>query len=165
MAPGPSRTRPTTGPGGAGEDEGNAGRDPPAADGERVPEKSSGLLRPDAAVAERCALIEAEKANYPITWMCSMLAVPRSSFYDWRERAQTVTPTVQRRERLRHEIARVFEASRGTYGCRRIAAVLNRQGIPCSVGLVAELMRELDLQACPPRAQPGTPPPRGPARA
>jgi hypothetical protein len=28
----------------------------------------------------RCALIESEKANYPIVWMCRQLAVPRSSF-------------------------------------------------------------------------------------
>jgi len=44
--------------------------DRPAAAGavSRVePWESSGLLRSDAAVAERCALIEAEKANYPIT--------------------------------------------------------------------------------------------------
>lgn len=43
-----------------------------------------GLLRADAAVAERCALIEAEKANYPVVWMCGLLDVPRSSFYAWR---------------------------------------------------------------------------------
>ena len=40
--------------------------------------KSRGLLRPDASLAERCALIEAEKANYPITWMCRQLGVARS---------------------------------------------------------------------------------------
>jgi transposase InsO family protein len=46
----------------------------------------------------------------------------------------------------------VFTASRGTYGCRRVAAALNRDGIACSVGLVAGLMRELDRRACQPRA-------------
>jgi len=29
-------------------------------------------------------VIEAEKANYPIAWMCRLLQVPRSSFYAWR---------------------------------------------------------------------------------
>ena len=33
-----------------------------------------------------------------------------------------------------------------------LSAALNRQGIACSVGLVADLMRELGLQACQPRA-------------
>jgi hypothetical protein len=66
-----------------------------AADGERVPEESSGLLRADAPVAERCAVIDAEKANYKISWMCALLGVPRSSFYAWRHRAET--PTAARR--------------------------------------------------------------------
>ena len=46
----------------------------------------------------------------------------------------------------------MFHASRGTYGCRRVAAALNRDGTACSVGLVAELMREQGLKACQPRA-------------
>jgi putative transposase len=45
-----------------------------------------------------------------------------------------------------------FEGGRGAYGCRRVAARLNREGHPCSVGLVADLMRELGLRACQPRA-------------
>jgi transposase-like protein len=59
--------------------------------------KSRGLLRPDASLAERCALIEAEKANYPITWMCRQLGVARSSFYAWpahRRRAEPRRPRV-----------------------------------------------------------------------
>ncbi len=36
-------------------------------------------------------MIDAEKANYPIAWMCSMLHVPRSSFHEWRSRALTAT--------------------------------------------------------------------------
>ena len=49
-------------------------------------------------------------------------------------------------------MVRVFRAGRGAYGCRRVAAQLNREGRPCSVGLVADLMRELGLKACQPRA-------------
>ena len=45
-----------------------------------------------------------------------------------------------------------FGAGRGAYGYRRMAAQLNRDGHPCSVGLVADLMRELGLRACQPRA-------------
>ena len=45
-----------------------------------------------------------------------------------------------------------FEAGRGAYGCRRVAAALNRDGHRCSVGLAAGLMRELGLRACQPRA-------------
>jgi putative transposase len=46
----------------------------------------------------------------------------------------------------------VFDASRQTSGCRRVAAQLNREGHECSVGLVADLMRELGLKAVQPRA-------------
>jgi transposase InsO family protein len=95
-------------------------------------------------------LIDAEKATYPIAFMCRLLGVSRSTFYAWRDRAETAT-TARRRDLAEH-VRRVFEASRGTYGCRRVAAALNRQDIACSVGLVADLMRELGLQACQPRA-------------
>ena len=46
----------------------------------------------------------------------------------------------------------VFAAGRGAYGCRRVTAQLNRDGHRCSVGLAADLMRELGLRACQPRA-------------
>lgn len=95
-------------------------------------------------------MIDAEKANYKIAWMCRLLGVPRSSFYAWRNRAETATAA--RRRELAAQVRRVFRAGRGAYGCRRVAAQLNREGHPCSVGLVADLMRELGLRACQPRA-------------
>jgi putative transposase len=95
-------------------------------------------------------VIEAEKATYKIAWMCRLLGVPRSSFYAWRNRAESAT-AVRRRE-LAVRVKAAFEGGRGAYGCRRVAAQLNRDGHPCSVGLVADLMRELGLRACQPRA-------------
>lgn len=95
-------------------------------------------------------MIDAEKANYKISWMCRLLGVPRSSFYAWRHKAET--PAEARRRELAAHVRRVFDAGRGAYGCRRVAAQLNREGCPCSVGLVADVMRELGLRACQPRA-------------
>jgi transposase InsO family protein len=97
-------------------------------------------------------VIDAEKANYPVAWMCRLLGVPRSSFYAWQARAATETATAARRRALAVHVRRVFTAGRGAYGCRRVAAQLNREGHRCSVGLVADLMRELGLKACQPRA-------------
>jgi transposase InsO family protein len=97
-------------------------------------------------------VIDAEKATYPVTWMCRLLGVPRSSFYAWRARVAGETATAARRRALADHVRRVFHAGRGAYGCRRVAAQLNREGHPCSVGLVADLMRELGLKACQPRA-------------
>lgn len=84
--------------------------------------------------------------------MCEQLQVPRSSFYAWRARAGTVTATQARREELKVKITQEFTRQRGTAGCRRIAAALNASGTACSVGLVADLMRELGLAAIQPRA-------------
>jgi putative transposase len=95
-------------------------------------------------------VIDAEKANYPIAFMCRLLRVPRSSFYAWANRVET--PTQARRRVLAAAITTEFAASRQTSGCRRITAALNRAGIECSVGLVADLMRELGLAAVQPRA-------------
>jgi putative transposase len=95
-------------------------------------------------------VIDAEKASYPVAWMCRLLGVPRSSFYAWRNRAET--RSAARRRALAAQVRRAFEAGRGAYGCRRVAAQLNRDGHPCSVGLVADLMREAGLRACQPRA-------------
>jgi putative transposase len=95
-------------------------------------------------------VIDAEKATYKISWMCALLGVPRSSFYAWRHRAET--PTTARRRELAGQVRRVFAAGRGAYGCRRVTAQLNRDGHDCSVGLVADLTRELGLRARQPRA-------------
>src|SRR5690625_3043911 len=84
--------------------------------------------------------------------MCRQLGVARSSFYAWRARAGTITATQARREALKPEIQRVFTFLRGAGGCRRVAAKLNAEGIVCSVGLVADLMREMGLAAIQPRA-------------
>jgi transposase InsO family protein len=48
-------------------------------------------------------------------------------------------------------ITAIFEANHGTYGYRRVHAVLLRSGEQVSDELVRELMRDLDLVACQPR--------------
>src|SRR5512143_2307967 len=87
--------------------------------------------------------------------MCRLLGVARSSFYAWRSSVDSAAAL--RRRELCARVAQAFAGSRGTYGCRRVAAALHRQGVECRVGLVADLMRELGLRARQPRAdQPGT---------
>jgi len=82
--------------------------------------------------------------------MCGVLNVPRSSFTQWRGRA--VTATAARRAELAVQVQEVFAEFRQVYGCRRIARELNARGTVCSVGLVADVMRELGLKAVQPRA-------------
>jgi len=98
-------------------------------------------------------VIDAEKASYPITMMCRLLDVPRSTYYDWAGQADTVTATAARRAAVAEAVESVFDEYRQTYGCRRIAHVLNTErGMPVSVGTVADVMRERGLVAVQPRA-------------
>src|SRR5437773_6126028 len=97
--------------------------------------------------------IDAQYATSPaapaITCMCRWLGVSKSGFYEWRSRPESAT--AERRKKLGLIIKRIFEDSDSTYGYRRIAAQLARQGIVAGPELVRRLMRELGLVACQPR--------------
>jgi transposase InsO family protein len=81
--------------------------------------------------------------------MCRWLGVSKSGFYEWRSRPESVT--AERRKKLALIIKKIFDDSEGTYGYRRIAAQLARQGTVAGAELVRKLMRELGLVACQPR--------------
>ena len=84
-----------------------------------------------------------------IAQMCGWLGISRSGFYDWRKRPDS--ETARRRGDLRLLIGAVFADSDGTYGYRRVAAQLARQGVRAGLELVRALMRELGLVPCQPR--------------
>jgi hypothetical protein len=84
-------------------------------------------------VAERCVLIDAEKANYPFGWMCQILKVSESRFYEWRNRA--VSATRLPRPELAGQVVDVFDEFRQTYDRPRTARELNGRGQVCRVGL------------------------------
>ena len=60
------------------------------------------------------ALITAEKAQYPIGALCSILDVSRSGFYDWSARA--LSARAREDEKLKVHIAAIFERYEGRYG-------------------------------------------------
>jgi transposase InsO family protein len=92
--------------------------------------------------------MDAEKA-YSVVFMCRMLKVSRSAYYDWKDRPPSAMTA--RRERLKQMITAVFDANHGTYGYRRVHAVLVRSGEQVSPELVRDLMRGLELWPCQPR--------------
>lgn len=98
---------------------------------------------------EKYEFIEAEKANFPITKMCTWAEVSRSGYYDWLDRPTSATTL--RREYLMDLIKALFDDSDATYGYRRIHASLARMGDQASLELVRRLMRELGLVPCQPR--------------
>ena len=91
-------------------------------------------------------LIDAEKANYPVSVLCKVLKVSRSGYYGWKDRPSS------RRSRedaaLSGKIRQIHERSRGTYGSPRVHAELRAIGIRCSRKRVARLMRKEGLRGC-----------------
>jgi len=100
-------------------------------------------------VSSKYAFIDSEEGNYPMTKMFIWSGVSSSGFYEWRDRPASAT--ARRREDLKTVIAAVFDDSDGTYGYRRVHAVLARSAIAAGPELVRALMRELDLVPCQPR--------------
>ena len=70
----------------------------------------------------RFRLIEAERAQHPVSLLCSVLGVTRAGYYAWRRRRPSRRALAD--ERLARLIAAVFTDSRETYGAPRIQAEL-----------------------------------------
>jgi putative transposase len=81
--------------------------------------------------------------GYPVSLVCGVLDYPRSSFY-YQEPAD---PTEQQLRQAVHRLAEQWP----TYGYRRIAAMLEREGLPGGAKLVRRLMAELGLAARAPK--------------
>ncbi len=91
-------------------------------------------------------LIEAERTSFPVQFMCRMLGVSRSGYYDWKSRP----PSSRSRENatLTSKIHEIHRRSRQTYGSPRIHAEVRALGTHCGRKRVARLMREARLQGC-----------------
>src|SRR3954452_5357952 len=90
-------------------------------------------------------LIEAEKAQHPVSRLCSVLGVTRAGYYAWRERG----PSSRARgdAELAPLIGRIFVESLETYGAPRVHAELREaHGIRVGRKRVARLMRQLELE-------------------
>jgi putative transposase len=90
-------------------------------------------------------LIEAEKAQHPVSRLCTVLGVTRAGYYAWRRRG----PSRRRLgdARLERLIVTIYDGSLQTYGAPRIEAEL-RDGHAVHVGRkrVARLMKRLGIE-------------------
>jgi putative transposase len=93
----------------------------------------------------RFEFINAQKALFPVEFMCEQLEVSRSGFYAWRERPESAHQ--QEDTQLAEEVAQAHYDSRGTYGSPRVHAELQAQGRKVSRKRVARLMGEQKLAA------------------
>jgi putative transposase len=91
------------------------------------------------------AVVDAKKAEYPISALCRALDVSRTGFYAWQGRA----PSKHAREddRLRVLVRESHERSRKRYGSPRVHRELARNGVRTSRKRVARLMQAEELVA------------------
>jgi len=88
-------------------------------------------------------LIDAKRAQHPVSLLCSVLGVSRAGYYAWKDR-----PACARRRRdddLLGEIRAIHEQSNATYGWPRVHAELRHRGVGVSRKRVARLMRQAGL--------------------
>ena len=88
----------------------------------------------------RFALVDAEKANYPVEVLCEVFGVSRSGFYAWKLRSPCAR--TKRRAHLAVEIAAVYKKHKRRYGSPRIHRALRKKGERVSRKTVERVMRE-----------------------
>ena len=94
-----------------------------------------------------------DECGIPAAVSCRALGVSRSWFYKWKD--GDCSPRRARRERLKAEVGRLFEAHKGKRGSPMIAADLQEPGWRVSKNTVAALMAEMGLAARPKRRRKG----------
>jgi transposase InsO family protein len=97
----------------------------------------------------RFAFIDAKKAKFPVSALCSVLQVRRSGFYAWLHREESKRTSENRL--LAVEIRALFEKSRKTYGSPRIQGELRTAGRFVCRHRIAKLMQQEHLKARPRR--------------
>jgi putative transposase len=88
-------------------------------------------------------LIDAKKAQHPVSRLCEVLGVSRAGFYAWGRRSMSAR---RRRDgELLDAIRAIHADSKATYGWPRIHAELRHRGVRASRKRVARLMRQAGL--------------------
>lgn len=90
-------------------------------------------------------LMDAQKALFPVKFMCEQLGVSRSGYYAWQRRPESARQASDRA--LAEDVARVHQESRRTYGSPRVHAELRTRGQRVSRKRVVRLMRAQGLAA------------------
>jgi len=89
-------------------------------------------------------VIDELKGAYPVTQLCEVMGYPRSSYYAGRaaeERPAPVEPPAVA------SVRQIHRQSRGSYGTRRMAAELARQGVPTGRYRARTLMKKAGVWA------------------
>ena len=87
--------------------------------------------------------IEAQRAHYPVRWLCRALGVAASGYYA--ACARQPSACARRQAQLSARIRAIHMQSRATYGSPRVHAELIAQGERCCRNTVAKLMRRAGI--------------------
>ena len=93
----------------------------------------------------RYRFMQEHEEQFRIGTMCRVLLVSRSGYYSWRNRPQS--RRAKENERLLVRIEAAHKKSKKTYGSPRIHRQLVKDGVACSRGRVARLMRDAGIRA------------------
>jgi putative transposase len=88
-------------------------------------------------------LIDAKRAQHPVSLLCSVLGVSRAGYYAWKHRP--ASPRQRRDDELTALIRDIHDESEGSYGWPRMHAELRHRGVHVSRKRVARLMRQAGL--------------------
>ena len=90
--------------------------------------------------------ILAEKASFPIDWMCQKLKASRASYYRWL-RPNVPTPTQVRHDELDAHVVRVYTREKGRAGRDQITTILGQEGVNIACGTVGSILNDHGLRA------------------
>ncbi|KAA1151069.1 IS3 family transposase, partial [Pseudoalteromonas fuliginea] len=101
----------------------------------------------DVRLPEQFSLIEKlnQRERYPVSLLCSVFNVHRSSYKYWAIRDTTPTPE---QVRLEAEVKAIHAMSGGSAGARTIAAIATNNDFELSRYRAAKLMVKLKLESC-----------------
>ncbi len=88
--------------------------------------------------------IRDQAGDYPVNMLCHLLGVPRSAYYDWRDRPGKVVPPEELA--LRRRMRALFVASRDSLGSRMMMKNLRAEGFIIGRERVRQLMQVLNLR-------------------
>ena len=83
-------------------------------------------------------MIRSNQHKYPVSAMCDVLDLPRSTFY-----YEPIEK--ERKNEMKQAIQTIFIKSRNNYGTRKIKVELNKQGYSLSRRRIGRIMNELGL--------------------
>ena len=92
----------------------------------------------------RLRFVQDHRIEFSVERMCTLVEVPRSSFYEWSTRLPSARE--QADAELLEIIIEIHEGSRRTYGIPRVLGQLHRRGIRIARSRVARIMRTNGLQ-------------------